>query len=152
RAEGSKIMRIFCLVVLLFASPAFALSEAEHPKQQHWAFDGPMGKVDKQAAQRGFQVYKEVCSSCHSLKRVAFRSLEDIGFTEGEIKALASGYSYPAIDDVGEAVERPGKPSDYFKPPFANEKAARAANGGAFPPDLSLIIKARHDGANYLYS
>lgn len=136
---------------LLLASPAFS-GDAEHPKHMQWPFDGVMGKVDKPSAQRGFQVYKEVCSSCHGLKRKAYRSLTEIGFSEAEVKALAATYTYTEIGDDGEPKERAGRPSDYFKSPFANDNAARAANGGALPPDLSLIIKARHDGANYVYS
>jgi ubiquinol-cytochrome c reductase cytochrome c1 subunit len=124
-----------------------------HPKEVHWSFDGMFGTVDKQAAQRGFQVYKEVCSSCHAMKRVAFRNLTAIGFSEAEVKALAASYTVKdGPNDEGEMFDRPGKPSDHFVPPFANEQAARAANNGAYPPDLSLIVKARHDGANYVYS
>lgn len=144
------ILSTFAAAALL-ASPAFS-TEAEHPKHMEWPFDGAMGKVDKPSAQRGFQVYKEVCSSCHSLKRVAYRNLTELGFSEAEVKALAATYTYSEIGDDGEPKDRPGRPSDYFKPPFANDNAARAANGGALPPDLSLIIKARHDGANYVYS
>lgn len=135
------------------AMPALAASDAKHPKEVDWAFDGMLGKVDKQSAQRGLQVYKEVCSACHSLNRVAFRNLTALGFSEGEVKAIAAGYSVTdGPNDDGEMFTRPGIPSDRFVPPFANEKAARAANGGAYPPDLSLIIKARPNGANYVYS
>jgi ubiquinol-cytochrome c reductase cytochrome c1 subunit len=136
----------------LFATVAFAAGDAEHPKQLQWPFDGVVGKVDHQSAQRGLQVYKEVCSACHGLKRKAFRSLTEIGFSEAEVKALAATYTYSEIGDDGEPKDRAGRPSDYFKSPFPNKQAAQAANGGAYPPDLSLIIKARHDGANYLFS
>lgn len=122
------------------------------PKQIVWPFDGALGTVDRQSAQRGFQVYKEVCAACHGLERIAFRNLEDIGFTEAEVKKLASDYSYKDFNDAGEEMERPGKPSDRFPSPYANEDAGRAANNGAYPPDLSLIVKARVDGPNYLYS
>lgn len=123
------------------------------PKRVSWPFDGITGHVDKPAAQRGFQIYKEVCAACHGLSRVAFRSLSDIGFTEAEIKALAANYQIKdGPNDDGEMFERPGKPSDYFPPPYPNEQAARAAQNGAYPPDLSLIVKARAAGANYLYS
>ena len=125
---------------------------AEKPKQAHWASDGYTGTFDRQSIQRGFQVYKEVCSSCHGLKRVAFRNLQEIGFSEAEVKTLAAEYTYATIDDEGEPAERAGKPSDRFPSPFANEEAARSANGGAYPPDLSLIVKARHDGQNYIHS
>ncbi|MDX2072797.1 MAG: cytochrome c1 [Alphaproteobacteria bacterium] len=132
---------------------AHASSDQKHPKQVKWSFDGVLGRVDKPSAQRGLQVYKEVCAACHGLSRVAFRSLADLGFSEGEIKALAKDYSVKdGPNDEGEMFERPGLPSDKFVPPYPNENAARAANNGAYPPDLSLIIKARPDGANYLYS
>lgn len=136
------------------AAPASAsTAETKAPRDMHWSFDGAFGKVDKQSAQRGLQVYREVCAACHSLNRVAFRSLSGIGFPEAEIKALAAEYTVvDGPNDDGDMFDRPGMPSDKFVPPFANEKAARAANGGAFPPDLSLIIKARPNGANYVYS
>lgn len=144
---------LFTAALALTASTALASAEAEHPKQLHWPFDGVMGKVDKVSAQRGFQVYKEVCAACHGLSRVAFRNLQDLGFSEAEVKALAATYQIKdGPNDAGEMFERAGKPADRFVPPFPNEQAARAANNGTYPPDLSLIIKARHDGANYLYS
>jgi len=103
--------------------------------------------------QRGYQVYKEVCSSCHGLKRVAYRNLAEIGFSENEIKQIASTYQITdGPDEEGDMFERPGLPSDKFVSPYANENAARSANGGAYPPDLSLMVKARVDGANYIYS
>lgn len=138
---------------LTAAGSLYAASEQKEPRQMIWPFDGATGKVDKQSAQRGFQVYKEVCSACHALTRLSFRDLQGLGFTESEIKALASSYTVKdGPNDAGDMFDRPGKPSDRFVPPFANEQAARAANNGAYPPDLSLIIKARHDGANYVYS
>ncbi len=143
------------LAAALLSGPAFTThaSEQVHLKQQVWAFDGMLGHVDRQAAQRGFQVYKEVCAACHSLKRVAFRNLQDIGFSEAEVKALAASYEMTdGPNDEGEMFKRPGIPADHFPSPFPNEQAARAANNGAAPPDLSLIVKARHDGANYIYS
>ena len=125
---------------------------ARHAKQQAWPFDGHFGTFDRAAAQRGFQVYKEVCSACHGLSRIAFRNLQQIGFSEAEVKALATEYSYAAIDAEGEEIERPGIPADRFPSPFVNENAARSANNGAYPPDLSLMVKARPNGANYLHS
>ncbi|MFZ4540682.1 MAG: cytochrome c1 [Rickettsiales bacterium] len=143
----------FLMVLALVASPVLASTNAEHPKQMDWAFDGVFGKMDKNSVQRGFQVYKEVCSACHSLKRVSFRQLEGIGFSEAEVKSLAQGYTVKdGPNDMGEMFERPGKPSDAIPGPYANDNAAKAANGGGLPPDLSLIIKAREDGANYVYS
>lgn len=130
-----------------------AAGNVEHPKQVPWQFEGMFGSFDRQSIQRGFQVYKEVCAACHSMRQLAYRNLGDIGFSEAEIKAIAAEYTVTdGPNDEGDMFERPAKPSDKFVPPFPNEKAARASNGGAYPPDLSLIVKARHDGANYVYS
>lgn len=126
-----------------------------HPKQESWSFAGPFGTYDKAQLQRGLKVYKEVCSACHSLNRVAFRNLGEIGFSEAEVKAIAKNWVHevPAINpDTGEASTRPAIPSDRIPLVYANEIAARAANNNALPPDLSLITKARHDGSNYVYS
>ena len=133
---------------------------AEHvyhlePKEVAFSFAGPVGKFDQAQLQRGFQVYKEVCSACHSLKYVAFRDLEQIGFSKPEVKAIAKNWSIetPSIDPAtGEAATRKSLPSDYFPKPFANDVAARAANNNAIPPDQSLITKAREDGPAYIYS
>jgi ubiquinol-cytochrome c reductase cytochrome c1 subunit len=125
------------------------------PKEVAFSFEGPMGKYDRQQLQRGFQVYKEVCSACHSLKFVAFRDLEGIGFSKPEVKAIAKNWAIetPSIDPAtGEANTRKSLPSDYFPKPFANDVAARAANNNAIPPDQSLIVKAREHGAHYIYS
>ena len=149
---ASSRYALFAMTLIASSSFAFANGEQEHPKQRTWAFNGLFGHVDRQAAQRGFQVYKEVCSGCHSLNRVAFRNLADIGFSEGEIKTLAASYQVKDENDAGEAITRAGLPSDYFVPPFPNEKAAGVGFAGKAPPDLSLMVKARHDGANYVYS
>lgn len=130
-----------------------AAVDAAHPAAQEWSFEGPFGTYDRASAQRGFHVYKEVCASCHGLKYVAIRTLQDIGFSEAEVKAIAAAYMIgDGPDEFGEMYERPGLPSDYIPSPFANDNAARAAMGGALPPDLSLITKARADGANYLHA
>lgn len=148
-----QLLISFFLAASMMTGTAHAESDAKHPKQLVWPFDGFTGTVDRQSAQRGLQVYKEVCAACHGLERVAFRTLTSLGFSEGEVKALAAEYTVQdGPNDDGEMFDRPGRPSDKFVSPYANENAARAANGGAYPPDLSLIIKARHDGANYLYS
>lgn len=126
--------------------------DVEHPKKDEWAFDGMFGDFDRQSAQRGYQVYKEVCANCHSMDLVAFRNLQAIGFSEAETKVLAADYDYDIIDDDGEEDTRVGNPSDKFPNPYSNKKAAAAANNGKAPPDLSLMIKARHDGANYVNS
>lgn len=118
-----------------------------------WSFKGILGTFDRGELQRGFQVYKEVCSSCHGLKRVAYRNLRFLGFKEAEIKAIASNYQVTdGPNDEGEMFQRPARPSDHFVSPYPNEKAARAANNGAYPPDLSLLTKARPGGANYIYA
>ncbi|ABV73258.1 Cytochrome c1, heme protein precursor [Rickettsia canadensis str. McKiel] len=118
-----------------------------------WSFDGVFGTVKREAAQRGFQVYKEVCSVCHGLNNLYYRNLKDIGFSDDEIKEIAKVYTVKdGPNDAGEMFDRPALPSDRFVTPYPNEQAARSANNGAYPPDLSLIIKARHDGANYIYS
>jgi ubiquinol-cytochrome c reductase cytochrome c1 subunit len=126
-----------------------------HPKQVAWSFDGPTGHYDRQQLQRGFQVYKEVCSACHSLRLVAFRDLAGLGYNEAEVKAIAKNWAIKAPDvdpKTGEASTRAPVPADFFPKPFANDVAARAANNNAIPPDLSLMTKARHDGSNYVYS
>lgn len=146
-------LRFLCAALLLVAQPVFASANKEEPKQMDWAFDGVFGKFDKPSIQRGFQVYKEVCSACHSLKRVSFRQLQGIGFSEAEVKSLAATYTiHDGPNDLGEMYDRPGRPSDYVPGPYMNENAARAANNGALPPDMSLLVKARLDGANYIYS
>ncbi|MFZ5609178.1 MAG: cytochrome c1 [Pseudomonadota bacterium] len=125
----------------------------KHPEHIDWPQAGVMGAYDKAQLQRGLQVYKEVCSACHGLKFVAFRNLEDLGYSSAQVKAFAGEYTFiDGPDDQGEMYERPGKPSDYFPSPFANSQAAAAANNGAAPPDLSLVVKAREGGENYVYS
>ena len=118
-----------------------------------FSFEGPFGTYDKASLQRGLQVYRQVCAACHSLKRVAYRNLEDIGYSAEQVKTIAGEVTVmDGPNDEGEMFERPGRPADHFKSPFTNDKAAASANGGALPPDLSLITKARHGGADYVYS
>lgn len=146
-------LRLVGMAMLLLANPVFAAGGQEHPKQMDWAFDGAFGRFDKPSIQRGFQVYKEVCAACHSIKRVSFRQLGGIGFSEAELKSLAATYTVKdGPDDTGEMFERPGRLSDIIPGPYVNDNAGRAANNGALPPDFSLLVKARHDGANYIYS
>ena len=136
----------------------FTEPTAEHefhrePKALHLSSDGPFGKWDLQQIQRGYQVYKEVCAACHGLKFVAMRDLAQLGYTEAEVKAEAASWTVPGIDETtGEVTTRPGRPTDYFPSPYANEVMASAANGGKVPPDLSLMAKAREGGAAYVYS
>jgi ubiquinol-cytochrome c reductase cytochrome c1 subunit len=128
------------------------------PREARFQHDGPMGMgvfgtFDRAQLQRGYQVYKQVCSACHGLRLIAFRNLEDIGFSPAEVRALAREAQVPTIDSrTGEATTRPGLPSDRLPSPFPNATAARAANNNAYPPDLSLIVKARANGQDYLYS
>ena len=125
------------------------------PRDLDLPTDGPFGKFDRAQLQRGFQVYKEVCAACHGLNLVAFRDLHALGYEEPEIKAIADQWAIqvPSINpDTGEAASRKAIASDRFPDPYPNEIAARAANNNAFPPDLSLITKAREGGADYIYS
>ncbi len=156
---------VFVLGIALWGSvagvitdPPAATAEEEyhkHPMEVHFQSDGIFGTYDKQQLQRGFQVYKEVCSACHSLRLVAFRDLKDLGYNDGQVKAIAADWAIqqPSVNpDTGEAATRKNVPSDHFPPPFANEVAAKAANNNAVPPDMSLLVKARHDGTHYIYS
>jgi ubiquinol-cytochrome c reductase cytochrome c1 subunit len=127
-------------------------AEAPTPPELHWSFQGIFGTYDRAALARGFQVYKEICSACHSMNLMHYRNLQDIGFSEDQVKQIAASVQVTdGPNDAGDMFERPGRPSDTFKPPFANENAARAANNGALPPDLSLIVKARKGGADYVH-
>lgn len=129
------------------AGQVLAAEAGPQPPRQKWTFSGPFGHYDKQQLQRGFKVYREVCQACHSLKLVAFRTLGQagaLGFSEGQVKTIASEYQITdGPNDAGEMFQRPGRPSDYFPPVFANEQAGRATHNGAFPVDLSVIAKAR---------
>jgi ubiquinol-cytochrome c reductase cytochrome c1 subunit len=123
------------------------------PPAQEWSFQGLFGTLDRGALKRGFQVYNQVCAGCHSLRLVAYRNLMDIGFTEDEVKKIAAEKEVQdGPNDEGEMFDRPAKPSDKFVSPFPNDNAARSANNGAFPPDLSLMVKARVGGADYLHA
>lgn len=138
--------------VISAANPALA-SEAEAPPHQKWPHQGVFGTYDKAALQRGFQVYKEVCAACHSMKLLSYRDLTQLGYTPEQVKTVAAEYQIPdGPNDDGEMFERPGRPADRFHSPFPNDKAARAANGGALPPDMSLLSKAREHGDDYIYS
>jgi len=140
----------------LFGQTAFAMTPAEeglHPTQYPWEHMKWTKTFDHQALRRGFQVYREVCSACHSLKRIPYRALVGTMGTVDEMKAMAEENEYDTEpNDEGEIEKRPGKLSDYVPSPYKNDEAARAANNGALPPDLSLIVKARHGGCNYVFS
>ena len=120
----------------------------------HLSSAGLFGKFDKRQLQRGYQVYKEVCSACHSIRLVAFRDMTQLGYSEGQVKTLAADWTtIPSVnEDTGETTTRKGGPAEHFPLGYPNDTAARAANGGAIPPDQSDIVKAREDGANYIYS
>jgi len=140
-------------VLVLFAGTARAQEEAPSPPHQVWSFNGVFGTYDRAALQRGFQVYKEVCAACHPVKHLAFRDLAEIGYSEDAVKGIAAQVQVTdGPNDNGEMFQRPGRASDPIPGPFANDQAARAANNGALPPDLSLITKAREGGADYVYA
>lgn len=174
---------LFGLLAFGLAPVALAKESKAHPKHAEFSFEGPLGTYDRGALQRGFQVYQQVCSTCHSLNLLSYRTLGEKGgpfecfpapHAEGKSDAHGTGHARPVcpatpndnpivkaiaaeaiitdLDENGDSVDRPGRPADRFRAPFENEQRARAANGGALPPDLSLIVKARHGGANYVYS
>ncbi|HXH16694.1 MAG TPA: cytochrome c1 [Sphingomonas sp.] len=167
RLIASLVGAAFVLVlgIALFGSVAGVITDPvaptaesvahKHPKELELASNGVFGKFDRRQLQRGFQVYKEVCSACHSLRLLSFRDLTQIGYTDPEVKAIANQWviEQPSINpETGEAATRKNIPSDRFPLPFANEVAARAANNNALPPDLSLITKAREEGTAYVHS
>ncbi len=138
---------------LLGIAPAVAQEAAPTPPPQHWSFSGIFGTYDRAALQRGFQVYSEVCSACHSMNQLYYRNLEQIGLTPAEVRAVASNVQVVGgTDESGNPVMRPALPSDHFRAPFPNAAAARAANNGALPPDQSVLENAREGGSDYIYS
>jgi len=152
-----NLIRISFLIVLIIGSQlnSIAAEKVEYLKTD-WSFKGPFGKFDRAALQRGYQVYTEVCSSCHSMKYLSYRNLVQSGgpeFTEAQAKVIAASFEVkdgPNAD--GEMFMRPGRLSDKFVMPYENEKAAQAANGGAYPPDMTVLVKARGGGVDYIYS
>ena len=159
-------LAVAALSVVATAGIAYAAGGKSDYKMKHvhWHFDGPRGTFDRAAVQRGYQVYREVCAACHSLDYLSFRHLGDKGgpyYNEDcknpndnpYVKAFAADWTIEDIDsETGDVIERPGTPADKFPPIFANDAAARASNGGALPPDLSLIVAARGGGADYVYN
>ena len=152
---------------LLASTSVFAADAIDtkrlHPKAAEFEFEGPFGTYDRGALQRGYQVYKEVCAACHAVNHLSFHNLDEPGgpeFTEAQAKALAAAAKVPAEpNDKGETTDDKGTPlmrsatlADHLPAPFPNENAARANNGNALPPDLSMIVKAREGGAAYVYS
>jgi ubiquinol-cytochrome c reductase cytochrome c1 subunit len=129
----------------LLAAPAIAEDQVSPPRLT-WSFHGPFGKYNEAQLQRGFKIYREVCSNCHSLNLLSFRNLADVGgpgFSEAQAAQIASEYKIKDVDDAGQPTERAGRPADHFPAPFANEAQAKAANGGTAPPDMSTLAKAR---------
>lgn len=140
-----------CAAVLGLGLGSAQAAEGKALPDYSWSFEGLFGTFDRAALQRGLQVYREVCAGCHGLRLVAFRNLADLGYDEDEIKAIAAEYAViDGPNDEGEMFERGARASDRFPSPFANDKAAAAANNGAVPPDLSVITKARIGGASYI--
>ena len=160
----SVIAAVAGLLTAGVAGPALAAHGALPAKDVHWSFEGPLGKFDQAQLQRGYKVYREVCSACHSMSLVSFRNLGDKGgpFYDKKypnsndnpyVKAIAKDYEVADIDnETGDTIKRPATPADRFPSPFPNEAAARASNGGALPPDMSLLAKAREEGPAHIYS
>ncbi|MDA1089930.1 MAG: cytochrome c1 [Proteobacteria bacterium] len=141
------------LSMALTLSAGSALAEGVKLPERDWSFNGMFGTFDRGSQQRGFQVYKEVCASCHSLRLLAYRNLAGIGMSADQIKAVAAEFEVTDGPNAeGAMYTRPARPSDRFAAPFANDNAARTANNGALPPDLSLMAKARKGGADYLHA
>ena len=151
-----KLTFLFVIISSLILSRANAAGEQQELLKVDWSFKSFFGKFDRASLQRGYQVYTEVCASCHSLKHLSYRNLAEKGgpeFTELEAKAIASNFEVTdGPNSDGEMFERPAKLSDKFVMPYANVQEAIAANGGAYPPDMSVLVKARKGGANYIYS
>jgi ubiquinol-cytochrome c reductase cytochrome c1 subunit len=158
-----KVLVIAAALAFAGGAPALAAGPYE-PREMHWGFEGPFGKFDQEQLQRGYKVFSEVCQNCHSADLMSYRTLGEKGgpFWNPKypnpnenpvVKAIAAGVTVDDIDpDTGDKITRPGTTADRFKRPFPNEPAARASNGGALPPDLSVITKAREGGPRYVYS
>ncbi len=148
---------VVLFAVISFSTPVLAEGgehshEAQHVESQEWSFRGPFGTYDREALRRGYTVYQNVCSACHSMNLVSYRNLSDLGYSPEQVKAIAAEYSVmDGPDDEGEMFERPALPRDPFTNPYPNRKAAIYANNGSYPPDMSLLAKARHGGADYIY-
>ena len=143
----------FIIFSFLFLIPILHCEEKIILKKQNWTFEGIFGRYDDLSLQRGLQIYQEVCSACHGMKRVRFRELEDLGFTEDQIKKYSE--TFDIIDgpnELGEMFTRPGEPSDTFVSPYKNKEEAKASFNGVYPPDLSLLTKAMKNGPDYIYS
>ena len=145
------------ILILSFLFLGLSLNASENKTEKlpkyEWSFDGLTGTYDRSSLQRGYKVYREVCAGCHSMNLLYFRDLLDIGFTEEQIKVIASEYTViDGPNDEGEMFERQAWPSDKFADPYSNTQEARLSNNGAYPPDLSVIVKSRKGGADYIYN
>ena len=150
---GIRTLLAASAIFAALSPAAWAAGELPPLKSMDWPHAGPFGTFDRASLQRGFQVYTEVCAACHSLKYLHFRQLEGIGLSAEEIKAVAAGFEVvDGPNEDGDMFERDGKPADRLPQPFENDQQARAANAGALPPDLSLIVKSRKGHENYVYS
>jgi cytochrome c1 len=152
---GHGILGLVAVAAVGFglATTAQAAADAAQPPAQKWSFDGIFGSFDRAATQRGLQVFLEVCGNCHGLDLVAYRNLAEIGYDEDQVKAIAAQFSVEdGPDEEGEMFTREARPSDAFVSPYRNAKEAAMINGGALPPDLSLMYKARMGGADYMYA
>ena len=149
-------MRYFFILIIFFISTNNLFSAETSLKsmpKHEWSFKGMTGTFDRSAVQRGYKVFREVCSGCHSMNLLYYRDLLDIGFSEEQIKAIASEYTVmDGPNDEGEMFERPAKLADKFVDPYSNEQEARISNNGSYPPDLSVINKSRKGGADYIYN
>ena len=152
RPQKLIILLLTVLVTVPIATTARSAESVAIPTQE-WSFNGPFGTFNRGELQRGFQVYKEVCATCHSLNFISFRNLTDLGFNENEVKAIAAEFQVEdGPNNEGDMFERAAIPSDMWPSPYPNDNAARASNNGALPPDLSLMVDARAGGADYLYA
>lgn len=148
-----KSLKAAALAFALLASPQAMAAKSEIVlPDTRFSFDGIFGTFDRASLQRGFQVYKEVCAACHAMRLLSYRNLLEIGLTEEQVRRIAAEFQVADMNDEGAAIERPARLSDRFRSPFPNERAARAANNGAYPVDLSVITKARANGHDYLYA
>ena len=148
-------MKIFLFFLAIFLSSNLWGSENSHKEmpKHDWSFNGVTGTFDRAALQRGYKVYREVCSGCHSMRLLYYRDLIDIGFSEAQVKVIASEYTVlDGPNDDGEMFERTARPADKFVNPYLNDNEARANNNGSYPPDLSVITKARKYGVDYIYN
>ena len=151
-----NILKIICIAVLFAGINPVSAAEKTSLLKVDWSFKGIFGKFDRGSLQRGYQVYTEVCASCHSMKYLSYRNLAEKGgpeFSIEQVKAIAASFEVTdGPNSDGEMFERPAKLSDKFVKPYENVKAAQAANGGAYPPDMSVLAKARSGGVDYIYS